>query len=92
MKLIELYKEWMEKGVMKDDGICSALPRKYRRTLEDIEPTDSDLITLRSHGMPTAFWGYGKKRTMYSGQDVYNGFTPLRQTIVLLICAIHDEL
>lgn len=89
-KLIDLYKEWMETGLIEEDrfrkhgtgGLCNCVPEKYLETLFLFTPKkDSD-----------GFWANNLDRTYYSTIESMYGFNPLRQTIVLLICAIHNEL
>jgi hypothetical protein len=89
MKLIELYKEWMETGVMPDSGLCPSIPTKYKIYLNLFKPEPSENILLMQENLSVGYWA--------SGLDVYdNGkydsFTDLRQTIVLLICAMNDEI
>jgi hypothetical protein len=91
MKLIDLYHEWMETGKIKEHpksmgagGLCNAVPPKYLKTLELLEPDDDDYTT---------FWG--NENYAYGADvasDIEYQFTPRRQTIVLLICAIHGEI
>lgn len=94
-KLIDLHFEWMETGVLhnKCGGLCSVLSNtEYRNTLALFKPTDSE--TSMMHGESAVFWGSG----IYFG-DEYTGdgngnalYTPRRQSIVLLICAMHGEI
>ena len=90
-KLIDCYKEWMEAGKLPDEGLCLCLPKKYKKTLIDIAPTNEESMQLRKEGKPTAYWGYGKQGWIFAN-NYYTDFTPLRQAIVLLICAMHDEI
>lgn len=94
MKLIDLYKEWMKKGTMTKEGrllfgLCLELPFEYSASLELLTPTIEDYKSLSNDGFCTVYWGSGLP---VDHKDEMSAFTPLRQTIVLLICAMHDEL
>lgn len=90
-KLIDLYKEWMETGELPKGGLCIALlDTKYEEIIdEELSPTYEDRQTLKKEGLCTTYWASGLPE---DHKDEMYGFTPLRQTIVLLICAIHNEL
>ena len=85
MRLIDLHKEWMETGQLTGKGgLCNCVPRKYKRLLNDFKP--------EWYGL---FWAYPlrynqEKRRQYD--SCAYPYTPLRQTIVLFICAIKGEL
>lgn len=88
-QLFELYKEWMELGTMGkpmgiSGGLCNELPKKYINKLELFVPEIYFAV----------FWAYnGKpfdKRIEYR-KYAYD-FTKLRQMIVLLICAMENEI
>lgn len=90
MKLIELHKKWMETGVLPSHGLCNSLKAKYFRTLLDLfaPPIEAnkDYVT---------FWAYPltlSQEGSMSYMEMALPYTPTRQTIVLLICAIHGEL
>lgn len=93
MKLIDLYKEWMRKGKITDrldavgsGGLCNAVPKYCRHTFYSFYPEEE------THG---TFWAYPmtfsqqQKRTF---EHMAYKLTPLRQTIILLICAMNNEL
>lgn len=90
MKLIKLHEEWSEKGKLPNIGLCSSTPSKYRNTLGLLKPTMDDFKQLDKNGLCTNFWGSGLNA--YDFWDKFVAYTPLRQTIVLLICAMHDEI
>lgn len=83
MKLIDLYKEWMETGIMPNTGLCPISMHTYW------EKTFDDYFYNHMGQGKSIFWGAGVK---IGHKDEKYTFTPLRQTIVLLICAMHDEL
>jgi hypothetical protein len=92
-KLIDLYKEWMETGELDYAGLCSSIPFKYEDALEMVSPSRKEMTILRKEGKPYVFWGCGIKYSRIP-KDKTAGcfFSPLRQNIVLLICAIHNEI
>ena len=96
MKLIDLYKEWMETGRITGEknncpnGLCSAVPEKYCDSLLLFKPSTKELNGLRDEYLSQTYWA--------SGLDLFDSitnkeslFSPLRQTIVLLICCILEE-
>lgn len=52
-------------------------------------PRKKEKKGLKAEGLPTVFWGYGENA--YSSENLYYGFTPLRQTIVLFMACISGE-
>jgi hypothetical protein len=91
MKLIDLYYQWMEKGRIPRDGLCNSIPSKYDLILDLFKPDELERLDMRLNGLSDAFWASG-----LSDRESYyllsTPFTPLRQTIVLFICAIHGEI
>ena len=90
-KYLPLYYKWMETGRIKDahnygpsGGLCNTIIG--HRTMKIFEPTDSDFIEYNIH---TLFWGHGGSSC--DPKRVYS-FSELRQTIVLLLAAMNDEL
>lgn len=87
-KLIDCYKEWMGTGIMTDridsygmGGLCNTLPKEYLNTLDLLRPIEGGFL----------YWANECKNNNYWDKHIYN-FNKTRQTIVLLICAMHDEL
>ena len=90
MKLKQEYENWMETGELPENGLCSCLLRtKYKSTLELFEPLLEESMELSKEGISQCYWASGLS---YTDNGRFYSFTPLRQTIVLLILAIHDEL
>ena len=81
MKLIDCYKEWMETGELPEfpGGLCSNAPDRYLKMVDMFEPIDNN---------HPSYWADGR----CTGQNKYYGFNPLRQTIVLFICAMKGEI
>ena len=86
-KLIELHKEWVQKGRISDGGLCVAVPKEYEDDLEMFSPTVYEQVGHSEDGYWLAWWGRHKTET-----NSYRIYNPFRQTIVLLICAMNNEL
>jgi len=87
MKLIDLHKQWMETGMLPKDGLCNSLRGKYATNLK--KHFDK---TIGEYG---TFWAYPltyQQQIRHSYTEMALSYTPLRQTIVLLICAMNNEL
>lgn len=82
---LKIYKEWMERGKMPKDGLCLYFG-KYHKLLRLFRPTDEDFEELYRLGLPGVYWG---RESFYYKRD---DFTPLRQTIVLFMAAMNNEL
>lgn len=84
---MELYNQCMKTGKMPENGLCNALPKVLKgKYFELIKPTDEDFISLLINGEPGIFWG--RESMNYRTND----FTHLRQTLVLLMAALNNEL
>ena len=87
MKLIDFHKEWCEKGELNgESGLCGAIPIGYFKFFRLIQPTDDELKEHINEGYNYLWWA--EPQGDY-GWGIYNSF---RQTIVLLICAMNNEL
>ena len=90
MKLINLYKKFTETGKMSEDGLCSILlDTKYEDDFNLFRPTYEEANQLSKNGLSDIYWASGL------GQydlDRWYTLTPLREVIILLICAMHNEL
>ena len=76
-----MHKLWMEDGQMFSDGLCNNL------FSEDMEY----LMLFNPDGFKQNYWAYGEDE-FPSFKNIMYDYTPLRQTIVLLICAMKGEL
>jgi len=83
MKYLNYYHEWMRSNQLTDDhgfevsGLCKT-PISNGRLFNRIEPIDEDYYE--------AYWARG-------GDDYAGGkFSPLRQTFVLFLAAMNNEL
>jgi hypothetical protein len=88
-KIIDHYKEWVEKGRLPKNGLCFSVPNKYKDSLYLFVPTDDDLDELVKLGISGFYWASGL--TIFD-LNKKQALTPLRETIILLICAMHDEI
>lgn len=93
MKYLPLYYKCMETGELPIDGLCNYLIVEGG-DIQLMYPTCEDFDNLRFEGKPTTYWasyeGYEDDRKT-RGIRMY-GFTPLRQTIVLFLAAMNNEL
>jgi hypothetical protein len=90
-KLVEHYKEWIESRKISDDGLCNAIPAGYFIDLMLFRPTEDDLKLLIDSEISSLYWASGVSRTASDNKKRF-ALTPLRETIILLICAMHDEI
>jgi hypothetical protein len=88
-KLIDHYKEWLEKGELPVHGLCLSVPNEYKESLYLFVPTDDELNELVELGISGLYWASGLG--MFDPNKL-DALTPLRETIILLICAMHDEI
>lgn len=83
-KYLPLYKKWMKTGELPVSGLCSAFHGD--RLFNLIDPENGQMDT---------YWGYDGLQTQHTwinDQDLACKFTPFRQTIVLLMAAMNNEL
>ena len=91
-KLITNFKKWSTEGELPKEGLCETLMHTpYERTLNLFNPTGEDFLTLNVENKPTIYWGYGIESNTERTKVRRQGLTPLRQTILAFICAMHDE-
>lgn len=88
MKLIDLHKRWCKSGRLPMIGLCYTIDRfGEKEDLDYLLMFKPDKIINSFRGR---YWGYGK----FGGgvDNVVCEYTPLRQTIVLLICCMKNEI
>lgn len=89
MTYLEFYEQCMESGFMEDIGLCNALPHALNNQVFDmVKPTLTDFCELDGKGLSSLFWASGLNSF---DPNRYTLFTPLRQTLVLLMAAIAGE-
>lgn len=106
MKAIELYHDLMKSGKLRqNNGLCSEislctnttkeqdLDNVYQYTLDLFKPVPEDVKkfpeAFNRRGFCRGYWG---SDIPYGMGDSVNDFGPTRQTILLFIAAIHNEL
>lgn len=91
-KLIDLHFEWMGTGVLPHfNGLCDEFKfsaHNYSETFELFEPTIREENTDLYIG---SYWA-SDEFIMGDENNRYSGYGKIRQSIVLLICAMHGEI
>jgi hypothetical protein len=99
-EFLNFYKRCMETGVLPANGLCGCADdeRFDRWIFSLIQPTDEDFVGLLKSGMIAVegggYWGSGLslRNSNYTSNQRVRGFTPLRQTLVLFMAALNNEL
>lgn len=90
-RLIDSHEEWLQSGLPLwcgvGGGLCNNIPDKYRKTFELFFPLDDDTPA----GKDTIFWA-SEFRNIAKYSEMAAQYGPVRQTIVLFICAMHNEI
>ena len=89
MKYLPLYKEWIASGYMPEAGLCKS-----------IKPAFANQYLLMFNIDMYGFWGFDgrcissdvSKNFDIPKHRLKYEFTPLRQTVVLLMAAMNGEL
>ncbi len=93
-KHLQFYMDCMKRGVMPNSGLCINTVDLGGPLSEELFrlfiPTDDELFALAKKGYSTSYWGLGVITNDYD--ILYDAFSPLRQTIVLFMAAINNEL
>lgn len=93
-KHLDFYERNIEHMIMPDEGLCMcASDDKISSDIleEYFQPTPEERYDLVTEGLSTFYWGSGiSKYNQYD--EIAYVFTPLRQTIVLFMAAINNEL
>lgn len=98
-KLIDLHHEWIKTKRIPQNGLCISLETnslnghaalRYTNSLKKLfKPTLQEQRKLIKEGYSPFYWASGLREGSFGLNTKY---TELRQTIVLFICAIHEEL
>lgn len=90
MTYLELHKEWMEEGELPCGGLCNFF--SYGPTVltmpQELIPTKQERGLLKKEGFCSVYWASGLPD---GHEDENTGYTPLRQTLVLLMAALNGE-
>lgn len=91
-KHLSFYKKCMSDKTIPFAGLCGCSTNRLldRGLLDFMSPTSIDRVQLENEGLSRAFWGSGLNNS--SGNRLIFEFTELRQTIVLFMAAINNEL
>jgi hypothetical protein len=100
-KYLACYKRWMKTGLIPDAGLCNVFgtvkehPDKWeflKHPLFDLFKPDQPFRFNQSDAR--TYWGYGKSIKNEAGylNNYVREFSELRQTIVLLMAAMNNEL
>lgn len=95
-----MYKHWSKSGRLPakfGGGLCLNVPQDYFHTISLFQPTiDEKWEWLRDEGLSHIFWGnekpYPKGEGIQEVIKIRRRFNSFRKTVVLLICAMHNEL
>lgn len=87
---LSLYNQWIRRGKLPmiwSGGLCSSLPNHLYQSeaFKMIEPQTEDDIRFGE-----AYWGCGEPLASWEVEQY--GFTPLRQTIMLLCACLNGEM
>lgn len=97
-KHLEFYKQCMEAGRLAShefgSSLCAAADADLidKQLLRIMQPTDRDEFELTAEGYSNGWWGSGVPVCSINTEEKWFGFTPLRQTIVLFMAAMNNEL
>ena len=88
-KHLAFYNACMKTRSIPRDGLCCCDAYISLKLLDLFEPTISDCNQLSEQGLSVGYWASGLNSYAWGK---YREFTPLRQTIVLFMAAINNEL
>lgn len=90
-KHLDFYKKCIEDKRMPDFGLCLCATRNLisEKILDRFEPSHKDMVIIQRQGLSSGYWGSGLSSEDHNRLFT---FTPLRQTIVLFMAAINNEL
>lgn len=88
---LAFYEKCMINGTMPHDGLCKNLDYEF---LQLFNPTSSEREILFLENTSRIYWGYGVPydAQTYNEDELCYGFTTLRQTLVLFMAAMNNEL
>lgn len=87
-KYLKFYYKCMESGLLPNrNGLC--YEPILNQHLGFFKPDYEEVDCLREEGYGVSYWGFGPKDSYL---DIVHSFSPLRQTIVLFMAAMNNEL
>ena len=91
--LLQHHIEWCEAGWLPNSGLCSTLDivndELFNQFRELFTPNDFDKQQLVLEQKSSLYWASGLD---VDNEDKSRAYTELRQNIVLLLCAINNEI
>lgn len=98
-KHLDFYFDCMNSGILPTTGLCHCAEKSQyidAELFELFKPTEGDYEALCKEGVVLrdcgeGYWAAGAKMDDIRSNRAY-GFTPLRQTIILFMAAINNEL
>jgi len=87
-RFIDLYYDWMQDGIMPQEGLCNSVPWQLKGIFFDLQPFLYEKEQLREEGFCEVLWASGLPE---GHKEEWYSFTPLRQTIILLCACINNE-
>lgn len=92
-KHLDFYKECMKTGKLPEADACNSNPWGGLCQASDKKIISKELLNLfEPLDCTFGWWGVGDKQIKYTLLERLEAFTPLRQTIVLFMAAINNEL
>lgn len=94
-KYLRFYNKYIDTGEIPTYGLCRCFETpcgKDDKRLLLFEPTIQDEKELKSEGLSCGYWACGLVTSFFNMPERRSGFTPLRQTIVLFLACINEEL
>lgn len=89
-KILDYYKQFSKTGELDQSGLCLLLrDTPYNRELFLFKPTKEDFDELCNDGLSKGWWA---SLLPNDSLEKMSAFTPMRQTILLFIAAMHNEL
>lgn len=88
-KYLPLYYEWMRTGNLPQNGLCNCFGTSLDETMWLPNDGFEDFNLMFPKKRDDPYWAVGECR---NDANRHREFTPLRQTFVLFMAAINDEL
>lgn len=90
--LFDLHKKWSKSNNIDGHGLCGCVPNYYKKSLALFNPNHDEEGYTPEKGMSLLYWAFGEACDVNDNFPKWFKYSPLRQTIVLFICAIHNEI
>ena len=91
-QLLKLHKDWLRRGEFTSPCLCASLPEECLDVFEFLHPTAEDRALLVKENKPSRiYWGGGECFEGIRLATYPFTYTPLRQSLVLLLAEIIDD-